>query len=112
MTLRSRHPAHPEDEKTGDATVDLDADDDPASTRISLLDIVRVIAGLLVLSAALSYIVTSNSYTWNYRPAFTRPERVKAWWVRVPLWSFVSAQRCVNHPVHHLGVPDCFMLAS
>lgn len=57
-----------------------DTDDGP--TRISLLDILRVLAGLFLLSGTLSYFITGNSVTWNYRPAFTRPARIKAWLVR------------------------------
>lgn len=59
-----------------------DLDDGP--TRISLLDVVRVLAGLFLLSGTLSYFITGNSVTWNYRPAFTRPARIKAWLVRAP----------------------------
>ncbi|KAI9808109.1 MAG: hypothetical protein M1825_004566 [Sarcosagium campestre] len=39
----------------------------------TLIDILRSIAGLLLLSALLSYFVTNNSFTWNRRPRWTQP---------------------------------------
>ena len=57
-------------------------DDNEGPTRLSFLDIIRVLAGLILLSITLSYFITGNSITWNYRPAFTRPARIKAWLVR------------------------------
>jgi len=56
-------------------------DEDEGPSRISVLDVLRVLAGLILLSSALSYFITGNSVTWNYRPAFTKPARVKAWLV-------------------------------
>lgn len=53
--------------------------------RISALDVLRVLAGLVLLSSALSYLVTNTSLTWNHRPAWTRPAVVRAWLVR---WTF------------------------
>lgn len=48
-------------------------------TGISLLDILRVIAGLALVSCALSYFVTGTSYTWNLDPWFLQPTRLRAW---------------------------------
>ncbi|KAL2039006.1 hypothetical protein N7G274_008346 [Stereocaulon virgatum] len=62
----------------------LPAEDDTTPTRLTPLDILRVLAGLLLLSSTLSYFITGTSLTWNYRPAFTRPARIKAW-LRGPL---------------------------
>jgi len=54
---------------------------DPIPTRLSLIDVLRVLGGLLLLSTTLSYFITSNSLTWGYRPSFTRPARVLAYLV-------------------------------
>ncbi|KAL8757331.1 MAG: hypothetical protein Q9184_004230 [Pyrenodesmia sp. 2 TL-2023] len=45
----------------------------------SVLDVLRLLLGLLFLSATLSYFITSDSLTWGYRPAWTRPARIRAW---------------------------------
>ena len=50
-----------------------------ASPRISIFDILRLLTGLLLLSSTLSYFITGNSVLWGYRPAYTRPARVRAW---------------------------------
>lgn len=36
--------------------------------RFSLLDVIRILGGVFLLSSALSYFVTSNSIFWGYRP--------------------------------------------
>ncbi|KAL8711247.1 MAG: hypothetical protein Q9220_004392 [cf. Caloplaca sp. 1 TL-2023] len=56
---------------------------DPSSEHISrlpsLLDILRLLTGLLLLSTTLSYFITSTA-TWSYPPpAWTRPARIRAW---------------------------------
>lgn len=52
---------------------------------ISLLDIIRVIASLILLSCGLSYYMTnSESYLWGYRPWFTRWPVVKTYLVSHP----------------------------
>lgn len=56
-----------------------DPDEDPS--RLSLLDILRVLGGLFLLSSTLSYFITGNSILWGYRPALTRPAQLKAWLV-------------------------------
>lgn len=49
---------------------------------ISVLDIIRVIASLTILSCGLSYYMTnSESYLWGYRPWFTRWPLVKSYLV-------------------------------
>ena len=56
-------------------TVKID-DDDDEDFRISLLDVLRVIVTLVVLSVGLSYYVTSGeSYIWGF-------ERQRPWWMR------------------------------
>ncbi|KAK4983272.1 hypothetical protein LTR50_007323 [Elasticomyces elasticus] len=51
---------------------------------IGLLDVLRVLGGLFLLSGALSYFVTKESVLWGYRPWFTKP-KVVARWIRGPL---------------------------
>ena len=58
------------------------SDPDEGPSRLSLLDVLRVLGGLFLLSSTLSYFITGNSILWGYRPAFTRPARIKAWLVR------------------------------
>ncbi|MCJ1439181.1 hypothetical protein MMC27_008572 [Xylographa pallens] len=53
-------------------------------TRISVLDVFRVLGGLFLLSCALSYFITNDSIFWGHRPSFTRPAWLKAR-VRGPL---------------------------
>ncbi|KAI9802166.1 MAG: hypothetical protein M1833_002087 [Piccolia ochrophora] len=60
---------------------DLSTEDNPGLT---LLDTFRFIAGLVLLSATLSYFVTNTSLTWTYRPRWTRGGVVRAW-LRGPL---------------------------
>ncbi|KAK4690672.1 hypothetical protein P7C71_g6171, partial [Lecanoromycetidae sp. Uapishka_2] len=54
-------------------------DEDEGPSRISILDIIRILAGLFILNSALSFFITGNSITWNLRPAFTNPARIRAW---------------------------------
>lgn len=62
-------------------TSDPDPDDGPS--RLSVLDVLRVLGGLALLSSALSYFVTGDSVLWGHRrPAITRPARIRAWLVR------------------------------
>ena len=65
-------------------------DQDEGPNRLSLLDVLRVLGGLLLLSSTLSYFVTGNSILWGYRPAITRPARIKAWLVRLSTYSLPS----------------------
>lgn len=53
------------------------------SNGLSLLDILRILGGLLVLSAGLSWLTTSQtSLTWGYNPWWTRAREWKALMVR------------------------------
>ncbi|KAL8975857.1 MAG: hypothetical protein Q9205_008026, partial [Flavoplaca limonia] len=54
-------------------------DDEPISRIPSLLDILRLLLVGILLSTTLSYFITSESLTWGYRPAWTRPARIRAW---------------------------------
>lgn len=93
-TLRSRplasnkppEPFTPDDSPTSkprEYEVTLDPHEHVSRTP-SVLDIVRLVLGLLFLSATLSYFITSDSLTWGYRPAWTRAARIRAWIVRRP----------------------------
>ncbi|KAL8673675.1 MAG: hypothetical protein Q9168_001890 [Polycauliona sp. 1 TL-2023] len=53
-------------------------DDEPVSRVPSFLDILRLLLVGILLSTTLSYFITSESLTWGYRPAWTRPARVRA----------------------------------
>ena len=92
-TLRSRTALPPKDRNAVSTADDdqsgskskpkaYDADPDEGPSRLSLLDVLRVLGGLFLLSSTLSYFITGNSILWGYRPAFTRPARIKAWLVR------------------------------
>ncbi|PBP18547.1 cytochrome b5-like Heme/Steroid binding domain-containing protein [Diplocarpon rosae] len=46
----------------------------------SFVDVARTIVFLLLVSSAVSYFVTRETFTWGVkRPAWTRPETIKAW---------------------------------
>lgn len=53
---------------------------------ISILDIIRVLATLVIASCGLSYYMTSSeSLLWGYRPWFTRLPVLMRFLVRIPL---------------------------
>ncbi|KAI9721804.1 MAG: hypothetical protein M1812_002139 [Candelaria pacifica] len=41
--------------------------------RFSVLDVLRVLGGIFLLSSALSWFITNDSIFWGYRPVWTRP---------------------------------------
>ncbi|KAF2720669.1 putative heme/steroid binding domain protein [Polychaeton citri CBS 116435] len=51
---------------------------DEADGNITLLDVVRVIGGLLLISCLLSYLITNDSFLWGWRPWFVRPNVILA----------------------------------
>lgn len=55
----------------------------------SLIDALRGVCLLVLVSSAVSYFITRNSFIWNLqRPNFTRLATIKAWIVRpLPLHS-------------------------
>ncbi|KAG7005317.1 cytochrome P450 [Physcia stellaris] len=81
--LRSRHTASTAQNGSVPSTAEANTPPDLASKedkiRFSVLDILRVLAGLLLLSSSLSYFITGDSVFWGYRPPLTRPARLKAW---------------------------------
>ena len=40
---------------------------------LSILDILRILAGLFLLNSLLSYFITNDSFLWGWRPWFIRP---------------------------------------
>lgn len=84
--LRKRQPATASEGRRGaDPTAKRESHRHTADEdyyRISLLDVIRLIASMALLSCALSYYITnSESYLWGYRPWFTRWPVVKAYLV-------------------------------
>lgn len=74
-------------------------DDDERISRLpSLLDIVRLLLLGILLSTTLSYFITSESLTWNYRPPWTRPARIRAWLVCISLPRPPLTSLCINPP--------------
>ncbi|KAI9889913.1 MAG: hypothetical protein M1814_004636 [Vezdaea aestivalis] len=75
--------------KTAEATNDpsesdtyeqiISDEDESTSIGITILDIIRVVLGVLLVNSLLSYYVTSDSIFWNYRPRWTRPAHIKAY---------------------------------
>jgi predicted heme/steroid binding protein len=59
-----------------------DDDSDAGVGGISVLDMLRVLAGLLIVSCGLSYIIMDGSLTWGWRPWYLNYNSVRAWMVR------------------------------
>lgn len=56
------------------------------SDGLSVLDILRILGGLVLLSSGLSYLTTSGeSMTWGYNPWWTRAREWKTIFVRLRL---------------------------
>lgn len=78
--LRQRKPvaeANGSTEQKGPSSRREDIDD---GSGVSLLDILRIILGLLLLNCLLSYFITNDSFLWGWRPWFVRPSVVARWW--------------------------------
>ena len=54
---------------------------DNTPPRLSILDVLRVLGGLFLLSSTLSYFITRDSILWGWRPPLTRVARIQAWLV-------------------------------
>ena len=52
------------------------------SSGFGVTDVLRILGGILLLNAALSYFVTSSSLTWGWRPWYSKPGVVASWLVR------------------------------
>lgn len=84
--LRQRQPAAAsESRRSADTTPQREPQrrtEDEDDHGISLLDIIRIIVSLILLSCGLSYYMTNTeSYLWGYRPWFTRWPVMKAYLV-------------------------------
>ena len=85
-------------------------------TGISLVDILRVLAGLLLLNVTLSYFITNDSFFWGNRPSWTRPAKAVAivtqYLVGLPQvpcgFKFLLLTRVVEGPctAHRCGAPQ------
>ena len=53
-----------------------------AQPGFSVVDVVRMVLGILLLSSVLSYFITGDSVLWGWRPWFVRPEVLKQKMVR------------------------------
>lgn len=47
--------------------------------KVTVLDVLRVLGGVLLLNFALSWYITGESFLWGWRPWFSRPDGLKAW---------------------------------
>ena len=59
------------------------------SSRLSVLDVLRILGGLVLLSSGLSYLTTSGaSMTWGYNP----------WWTRAREWKTLMVNLTLPYP--------------
>lgn len=63
---------------TTNAKPRVDFEDPDAHPTITLLDGLRILVGLALLSGLLSYFVTGNSVVWGYNAWWTQPKAVAA----------------------------------
>lgn len=63
---------------TTNAKPKVDFEDPDANPTITLLDGLRILVGLALLSGLLSYFVTGNSVVWGYNAWWTQPKAVAA----------------------------------
>lgn len=63
---------------TTNAKPKVDFEDPDAHPTITLLDGLRILVGLALLSGLLSYFVTGNSVVWGYNAWWTQPKAVAA----------------------------------
>lgn len=66
----------PSQPKTSKATVEFE--DPDAHPGITLVDGLRIVFGLILLSGLLSYFVTGDSVVWGYNAWWTKPRAVAA----------------------------------
>jgi hypothetical protein len=88
--LRQRKPLPPSKKKKKDNGDDDEELDNPRFG-ISLMDVARVLSGLLLISCIFSWLITDGtSLTWGYRPKLSRWRTLKAFFVRLPLSSLLE----------------------
>lgn len=66
--------------------------------RIGVIDIVRLLGGLILLNCLLSYFVTNDSLLWGWRPWFVRPGVVMGWFVHLSSSDLHPSQPVDIHP--------------
>ncbi|WPH03499.1 Hypothetical protein R9X50_00637900 [Acrodontium crateriforme] len=54
-------------------------DEDRDDSKFGATDVLRVLLGLILLNCLLSYFITNDNVTWNYKPWFLRPKPVLQW---------------------------------
>ncbi|OJD30176.1 cytochrome b5-like heme steroid binding domain-containing protein [Diplodia corticola] len=47
--------------------------------KVTVLDVLRVLGGVVLLNFALSWYITGESFLWGWRPWFSRPDGLRAW---------------------------------
>ena len=75
--------------------------DENVSTHIGFFDILRVLGGIFLLSSTLSYFVTNESILWGYRPSFTQPAQVLAWFVSAKSQSHSYTSDSTYHSINN-----------
>lgn len=76
--LVSTKSSSPTTTTTTNAKPKVDFEDPDAHPTITLLDGLRILVGLALLSGLLSYFVTGNSVVWGYNAWWTQPKAVAA----------------------------------
>jgi len=66
-------------DKQGQSTQGTSSNSDRTSPWFSFLDILRILTGLSLLSASLSYFITGSSLLWGWNPWFLSPAQVQAY---------------------------------
>ena len=77
----SDKPSSKKPQREDDSDYEEDRDAAPAR-RFSVLDVVRVLLGLLLLSSAMSWFVHGDSLLWGWKPWFANVGAVHSWIVR------------------------------
>lgn len=77
---------------------DSKSEESEDNSSIGVVEALRIVAGLLLISCIASYFVTGDSVTWNYRPWWIRPKALTAWLV----------SSATLHPVHKHFLTSAF----
>jgi predicted heme/steroid binding protein len=92
-TTRRRKPAETpkkddedqQQDKPSQSTQETSSSSDRTSPWFSLLDILRILVGLSLLSVCLSYFITGSSLLWGWNPWFLSPAQVQSY-LRGPIF--------------------------
>jgi hypothetical protein len=96
--------------KNNETARDVDGKDDHeekgSGTGLSVLDVLRIIVGLLLLNSMLSYFVTTNSFLWGWKPWFSKPRAVMRWLVSLLRgMTYTSTFPVLRHIVARTSIP-------